>query len=345
MQKCMNVLEYMRSITKADTHDFSQSPLSQWAYHWLNQYCTNIKESTFSSYDTAIKLHINRVLGEIRLNELTSEDVQLFINSLTLGVGIDEPLSPKSIRNVHGVLHKCLSVAVNSKHITENPANFTILPRVIKPDIQPLTPEQLNRFLSAIKGHNKELLFTVAVFTGLRQAELIGLTWDCIDFEAGSIYVYRQLVKEKGKGGTYKFTTLKNNKSRKIYPAPFLMQRLYAAKCGRRFQNSDFVFTNSKGTHYTHYAVYNSFIKVAKRIGLTNTRFHDLRHTYAVLSLQAGDDVKTLQDNMGHHSAAFTLDVYGHCVDDMKRASSCKMEQYVSKKFNTVILPSGNDNA
>ncbi len=149
MKKSMNVLEYMRSITQADTHDFSQSPLSQWAYHWLNQYCTNIKESTFSSYDTVIKLHINRVLGEIRLNELTSEDVQLFINSLTLGVGIDEPLSPKSIRNVHGVLHKCLSVAVNDKQIPENPANLTILPRVIKPDIKPLTPEQLNCFLNA----------------------------------------------------------------------------------------------------------------------------------------------------------------------------------------------------
>ena len=344
MQQSINVLEYMRSITKADTHDFSQSFLSVWSQYWLIHYCGNIKNSTLSSYESAVKLHINRVLGEIRLNELTSEDVQLFINSLSMGVGIEEPMSPKSIRNIHGVLHKCLTVAVNARHMPENPANLTILPRVIKPDIQPLTLEQLQRFLTAIKGHNKELLFTCAVFTGLRQAELIGLTWDCINFDEGSIYVYRQLVKEKCKGGTYKFTTLKNNKSRKIYPAPFLMERLYAAKCTQRFPRSEFVFTNQKGTHYTHYAVYNSFIKVAKRIGLTNTRFHDLRHTYAVLSLQAGDDIKTLQENMGHHSAAFTLDVYGHCTDNMKRASACKMEQYVSQQFTTVITPNGDDN-
>lgn len=97
------------------------------------------------------------------------------------------------------------------------------------------------------------------------------------------------------------------------------------------------MFTNSSGEHFTHAAVYNSFVKVARKIGLEHARFHDLRHTYAVLSLQAGDDVKTLQENMGHHSAAFTLDVYGHCTDDMKRASSCKMEQYVLKKINTVI--------
>ncbi len=333
MNQKMNVLEYMRSMTKADTHDFSQSFFSEWTKHWLIHYCNNIKRSTLASYNTAVRLHINRVLGEVRLCDLTTEDVQLFINSLSMGVGIDEPMSPKSIKNIHGVLHKCLTVAVNTKHITENPANLTILPRVIKPDIQPLTLEQLQRFLTAIRGHSKELLFTVAAFTGLRQAELIGLTWDCIDFDTGSIYVYRQLVKEKD--GTYKFTTLKNNKTRKLYPAHFLMKKLYAAKCTQ--QNSAFVFTNRKGTHYTHAAVYNSFIKVAKQIGLTNTRFHDLRHTYAVLSLQAGDDVKTLQENLGHHSAAFTLDVYGHCTDEMKRASSCKMEQYVSEKFNTVI--------
>lgn len=340
MNPKLNVLEYMLSITKSDTHDFSQSPLSQWAHHWLIQYCTNIKESTLSSYDTAVKLHINRVLGEIRLNELTSEDVQLFINSLSMGVGIDEPMSPKSVKNIHGVLHKCLTVAVSTKHLSENPANFIILPRVVRPDIQPLTLEQLQSFLTAIRGHSKELLFTVAVFTGLRQAELIGLTWDCIDFDAGSIYVYRQLVKEKD---GYQFTTLKNNKTRKLYPAPFLMKRLYDAKC--KHTGSTFVFTNSDGEHYTHAAVYNSFVKVARKIGLEHARFHDLRHTYAVLSLQAGDDVKTLQENMGHHSAAFTLDVYGHCTDDMKRASSCKMEQYVAAKFNKVILPSGNDNA
>lgn len=341
MNPKMNVLEYMRSMTKANTHDFSQSFLSEWSQYWLVHYCGNIKGSTLTSYHTAVKLHINRVLGDIRMSELTSEDVQLFINSLSLGVGIDEPLSPKSVKNIHGVLHKCLTVAVSSKHIPENPANLTVLPRVVKPDIQPLTLDQLQSFLTAIRGHSKELLFTVAVFTGLRQAELIGLTWDCIDFDAGSIYVYRQLVKEKD---GYKFSTLKNNKTRKLYPASFLMKKLYAAKheCSL---DSEFVFINTNGTHYTHAAVYNSFVKIARKIGLEHARFHDLRHTYAVLSLQAGDDVKTLQDNMGHHSAAFTLDVYGHCVDEMKRASSCKMDQYVADKFNTVILPSGNDNA
>ncbi len=333
MNPKMNVLEYMRSISKADTHDFSQSFFSDWTKHWLTHYCNNIKGSTLTSYHTAVKLHINRVLGDIRLTELTSEDVQLFVNSLSMGVGIDEPMSPKSVKNIHGVLHKCLTVAVNAKHIQENPANLTILPRVVKPDIQPLTPEQLQRFLTAIRGHSKELLFTVAVFTGLRQAELIGLTWDCIDFDAGSIYVYRQIVKEKE---GYRFTTLKNNKTRRLYPAPFLMDKLYAAK-NERCTNSEFVFTNPSGEHYTHAAVYNSFVKIARKIGLEHARFHDLRHTYAVLSLQAGDDVKTLQENMGHHSAAFTLDVYGHCTDDMKRASSCKMERYVSEQFQTVF--------
>ena len=91
-----------------------------------------------------------------------------------------------------------------------------------------------------------------------------------------------------------------------------------------------------------HNAVYR-YLKTAseKAFGRANVRFHDLRHTYAVLSLQAGDDYKTLQENMGHYSAAFTLDRYGHCTDDMKTASSQRMESYFNQTFSK---PAEDDN-
>lgn len=331
-----NVLEYMRSISEVKFDKFKIATISDWTSCWLKHYCHNLKDTTLSAYQFSVKLHINRVLGDVLLTELRGEDVQLFINSLSMGIGIDEPLSPKSVRNIHGVLHKCLEVAMNNKYIAENPASFTILPKCEKNEFHAFTPNELNCFLDSIKNHSKRLLFTTAAFTGMRQAELIGLTWDCIDFDDGSIYIYRQLVMDKYTK-KYSFSSLKNSKPRKIYPASVIMDLLHAYKQRNPYPKSIFVFNSSKGIHYTHAAVYNSFKKVVTKIGFPDVRFHDLRHTYAVLSIQAGDDIKTLQYNMGHHSAAFTLDVYGHCQIDMKLKSAVKMGLLINEKFPEII--------
>ena len=334
-KETLDVLEYMRSLAPIRMENPEIVTLAEWTEYWLLHYCNNIKPTTHSLYCDAVHQHINRVLGKVKLTELTREDVQHFINSLAWGIGIEEPLSPKSVKNIHGVLHKSFEIALRNRYITENPATDSDLPKCAKPEIHPLTTDQLNRFMDAIRGHSKESLFIVAVLTGCREGELIGLTWDCIDFESGSIHVYRQLIKRKKPDGGYyyEFGTLKNSKPRTLFPPPVVMEILRDV---RKSSRSDFVFINCKGEHYTHSAVYNSFKKVMNKLGITNVRFHDLRHTYAVMSIQAGIDIKTLQYNMGHHSASFTLDVYGHCNDEMKRNSSRVMQQYVT----TVILPS-----
>lgn len=334
-REVLDVLEYMRSLAPVRMEHPEIVTIAEWTEYWLLHYCNGIKPTTHSLYHDVVNLHINRVLGKVKLVELTREDVQHFINSLALGIGIEEPLSPKSIKNVHGVLHKSFEVALHNRYITENPATDSDLPKCAKPEIHPLNTHQLRLFLDAIKGHSKESLFITAVLTGCREGELMGLTWDCINFDSGSIYIYRQLVKRKKPDGGYyyEFGTLKNSKPRTLFPAPIVMEIL---KRVRRSQRSSFVFINTEGEHYTHSAIYNSFKKIMNKLGISNVRFHDLRHTYAVMSIQAGIDIKTLQYNMGHHSAAFTLDVYGHCNDEMKRSSSIKMQQYVKK---TVILP------
>lgn len=326
----LDVLAIMRSITNVKQDQINVTTVDAWANHWLAHYCANLKKTTLRSYRFAVNVHINRVLGNILLTKLTSEDVQLFINSLWMGIGLSTSMSPKTVKNVHGVLHKCLEVAVTNHHISVNPASLSILPRLEKPEITPFSIDALGAFLSAIQGHAKELLFIVAVFTGMRQGELVGLTWDCIDFNAGTIYVYRQIIKENSQ---YKFSSLKNSKPRKLFPAAVVIALLKKEKEKENFPNSEFVFNSQTGTHYTHTSVYRSFKRIVNKMGYPDMRFHDLRHTYAVLSLQAGDDIKTLQSNMGHHSAAFTLDVYGHCQIEMKKASSCKMEKFIDDNF------------
>ena len=93
----------------------------------------------------------------------------------------------------------------------------------------------------------------------------------------------------------------------------------------------DLVFTNELGNKITYNPLLASFKKVLVEANIPPHRFHDLRHTYAVSALQAGDDIKTVQGNLGHHTASFTLDQYGHVTQDMKKASAMRMEQYINK--------------
>lgn len=89
------------------------------------------------------------------------------------------------------------------------------------------------------------------------------------------------------------------------------------------------VFTTELGRYLCNQTVYLVFKKVVKALGMGSVRFHDLRHTFAVNSLKAGDDIKTVQENLGHHTAAFTLDVYAHVTSGMKRDSAGRMEKYL----------------
>lgn len=174
----------------------------------------------------------------------------------------------------------------------------------------------------------------------MREGEVLGLTWDCVDFEKGTITINKQLQKERKGTGTYHLVSPKNGKGRRITPAKTVMEVLYMqqqrqmdwkAFAGEAWEDSDFVFTNQLGHHLSAQTVYLHFKKLAAEAGYPDARFHDLRYSYAVAALQSGDDIKTVQENLGHHTAAFTLDVYGHVTEQMKRASADRMEEYIKK--------------
>ena len=328
----IDVLKYMRENYKLDKAENCDRKLTveEWTEYWLANYCVNLKPNTFVYYKSIVQQHIDRVLGKLLLSELTTDDVQLFINSLYHGVGTDK-LSPKSIKNVHGVLHKSMSVAVKLNYVAINPVDNVVLPTIRKYEAKTLNKYQLSEFFEMIKDNEKELIFLVSIFTGMRQGELIGLTWDCINFYEGSIYLYRQLVRNKNTT-EFEFTTLKNNRTRKIYPAEMIMERL--KKLRELNKGNEFVFVcPSSGTHYSAAAIYKSFKRIMVKLGYPNIRFHDLRHTYAVLALQAGDDMKALQSNLGHFSSSFTLDVYGHYTEEMQKNSAVKMTAFIRENF------------
>ena len=325
----------------------SKLKLGDWLDIWLNEYCEDKKYSTVKGYRAKVKKHIKPQLGDIPLGKLTTPEVQKFYNRLLKPPDGSPGSSPKTIKNTHGVLSKAMSVAVVNGYIRRNPCQGVILPRMEKREVEPLTDDQVALLLQlGEKDEEYGILLKVILLTGLRKAEALGITWDCVDFRRGVIRINKQLQKRPLKDGGVMFTSLKNGKGRVLKPAPYvmeLMKKRYEQQ-SRQKEEASFAwvgwhteaehrtalaFTTIFGTPLQPQTTYNHFKKLAVEIGAPNARVHDLRHTYAVLSLQNGDDVKTVQGNLGHATAAFTLDVYGHVSEAMKEASSSRMEQYV----------------
>ena len=307
--------------------------VGQWLDLWKDDYLPNIKANTRARYELDIRLHLKPGLGSIPLAGLTTQHIQSYYKKEL------KTLSAKSVRNLHGVLHQALEQAANNYLIKDNVSDKCVLPRKEQTEMHPLTDEALKRFLKAIQGHQYENLYIVTLFTGMREGEVLGLSWDNVDFDRGIIRIRRQLQKERAPGSGYHFTTLKNGKERIVQPAPYVMevlkrvqenQRQDQALLQDRWSNPmNLVFTTRYGKHCAFATVYNNFKVIVASIGMPEVRFHDLRHTFATLSLQNGTDIKTVSESMGHATTAFTMDRYGHVSHEMMKNSADRMQNLI----------------
>ena len=334
------VSKKLRAATSAiDTGTYSEPSkvsVGQWLDDWSKLYLGSVKPATVISYTQHITNHLKPAFGSIRLQSLDTNMIQKLYNKLE-----KDGRSPKTIKNLHGVLHSALKQAARLGYIRVNPSDNCKLPRIEKTEMKPLDTPEIAAFLETIKDTTFEALYTVDVFTGMREGEILGLTWGNVDFERGQIYVCKQLNRPRAKGGIYSFGSLKNDKPRTVCPAPYVMEilkthkRKQAAmrlKAGELWDEGAFpglVFTNEIGGHLVYATVYKHFRKALEAAGIPLKRFHDLRHTYAVSSIRSGDDIKTVQENLGHHTAAFTLEQYGHVTETMRRESAQRMEGFI----------------
>jgi integrase len=313
--------------------------VSEWFNLWAESYLGNVKPLTAASYRQSIKNHIIPYLGNMQLKKLKTNDIQRAYNDM-----IKRGLSAKTVKNVHGVIHKGLEKAIELNYINHNVSSACVLPRQERKEIKVMEDYQIVKFLQAIKEDEFESVYFMTLFTGMRQGEVLGLIWDDIDFDNNIIYIRRQLLKDKESAG-YMFGSLKNGKSRTIVASQNVMNLLKKRKseqekdkeeAGSRWEDnkgewSRLVFTNKFGKHLNHVTVYKHYKKIVTSIGIKESRFHDLRHSFAVISLQNGDDIKTVQENLGHHTAAFTLERYAHSTRKMKSESANRMDKYISE--------------
>ena len=307
--------------------------VGEWLDIWLTEYLTDVKPLTKSHYSEQVRKHLKPAFGATKLESLDTHTIQKFYNAL---YDDGNGLSAKTIKNINGVLHTALQQAIANGHIRQNPTEACKLHKVIKPEIKPLEPDEIARMLQEAAKDDYHNLFTVAMFTGMRQGELLGLSWECVDFTTGVITIKQQL---QCKDGNYFLETPKNGKSRTILPASLVMdalrqerhrQELEQATAGEAWNNPfNLVFTDATGKHLVRRTVVKHFKAVISRAEISNeVRFHDLRHSFAVTSLYAGDDIKTVQTNLGHATAQFTLDVYGHVTQKMRQDSANRMQHF-----------------
>lgn len=324
------------ATTAIDTGTYTapnKMTVGQWLDIWTAEYLGGVKPRTVDNYKGVVKSRIKPGLGAVKLEALTPHSIQSYYNGLT-----KEGLAPKTVKNIHGILHKALQQAVSNSYIRINPADSCILPRPVRRKLKPLDEDMITAFLKAVQGHPFGELFTVTLFTGMREGEALGLLWDCVDLDKGTVIIDKQLQLIRGSKGQYQMVPTKNSKGRTISIAPYVVTTLRQVKrkqlenrlrYGQCWEDSGFVFTDDLGHHLSASSVYKSFKRVMEDIGSPETRFHDLRHSYAVASIKSGDDIKTVQENLGHATAAFTLDVYGHVTEKMKQESAARMEQFI----------------
>ena len=158
--------------------------VGQWLDTWLKEYLADVKPNTALQYESVVRLHLKPAFGDVLLKDLRTPMIQKFYNKMR-----DDGVSPKYIKNIHGILHRALDMAMRVEYLTKNPSTYTIRPKVMEKPVVPLDAPEQKKLFEALKGNPFETLFLTATFTGMRIGELIGLTCDCVDFENEVIHV------------------------------------------------------------------------------------------------------------------------------------------------------------
>ncbi len=301
----------------------SRTTVGEYLDRWLIESVKDsVKPGTYDSYSDLVRRHVIPALGRTKLKNLTTDQVRRFRRSK-----LDEGLSTRTVQYLLFLLRKALQQAVEDGLIPRNVAHGVKVSQAGKEEVRPLSPEQSRRFLEAASGERFEALYVLAVHTGLRQGELLGLRWEDVDLEARTLCVKRTLT--GAKEGQPELGTPKTAKSRRTIGltsrAVEALRRHRAlqdeerSRTGPLWHDTGLVFRSTTSTPVNRHNLMNrSFKPLLEKAGLPqSTRFHDLRHTAASLLFSRGTHPKLVQEALGHSTIAVTLDVYSHMIPGM----------------------------
>ncbi len=322
-QKLRNLLS---DADKGLTQPDEQRTLSVHLDRWLEDIARpRVKPSTYRSYALLIKLYIKPALGSKRLQKLSPADLQALYGAMSA-----RGLSANTVDRVHGVLRSSLRHALDTGLVYRNVSQATRPPSVRRHEMRALDREQARALLSAAKGGRYEAMLALALSTGMRQGELLGLAWGAVDLEAGSLRVVRQL----GTDGTFSSPKSRNS-TRTIelnastvaalreHRTRQLEERLIQ---GERWEDHGLVFGTHTGRPLGYRNVLRDFKTLLLKADIPEIRFHDLRHTAATLMLLADTPLHVVSRRLGHSSIVLRANTYAHVLPSQDKDVAARME-------------------
>ncbi len=289
-----------------------------------------VRQSTFDRYEIAVRVHIKPILGGLKLTKLAPTHLAGFYQD-KLAAGF----APASVNKLHVALHKALDQAVKWHMIPRNVAEVVKAPRPAPEEIRPLSREQTKTLLEAARGERFEPLYVLAVTTGLRQGELLGLKWEDVALENGVVRVRRTLARHKARLVLGDPKTKRCRRTVRLTQAAvealeghFARQTVQRNILGELYEHQGLVFATQRGTLVNPSNLRKrSFEPLLEKAGLPAIRFHDLRHTCATLLLSRNVNPKIVSEMLGHATIAITLDTYSHVLPNMQEGAARALEE------------------
>jgi integrase len=293
------------------------------AADWINYKATNVRESTLETYRGHTQKHFE-TLNPMKVNHITTVTLEKWITEKRAG-----GMHIMTLRRVLVTLNQILTYSVRHRYIDHNPLKDTERPRARgeekkRKGMQILTPDQIKALLDKTKDPKFKMLFMLAVFSGCRQGELLGLKWSDIIWDASQIHIQRSF-----NFGQF-FDVKTEGSDRLIDLGPAVMTELKKWKLACPKYDLNLVFPSKSGTPIDrHHLVARHFAPTVKEAGLPKVRFHDLRHTFASLLIAQGENIKRIQTMLGHSKPTVTLDIYSHLIEPSNQGAAKRLEEAV----------------
>lgn len=278
-----------------------------------------LKPKTVDSYRWLINLHIKPNLGKIALTKLRPDHLQsLYAKKL------DEGLSKRTVQHMHAVIRRSLNQALKWGLIYRNPATLVTAPTPDKRTPSTLTEAQARLFLASVEAHRWYPIYVLAITTGMRQGEILGVHWEDVDLEQGTLSIQHTIQNLRGRiiqGEP------KTSGSRRKIALPEYTKAVLRQHQDKTAETEGLLFTTSSGRPVSPRNVIRHFHRALEKAGLPRMRFHDLRHTAATLLLKEKVHPKVVQEMLGHSTITLTLDTYSHILPDIQQEAADKMDK------------------
>lgn len=308
--------------------------LSEYLHQWLTDVVQPSKAPrTYRSYEEVLHNYIEPSMGRVPLKELTPRQapkLQGLLNRLH-----KRGLSARTVRYSRDVLRAALNQAMRWGLVTSNVATLVEPPKQVKHSPVLFTHEEALRFLDAVRGDRLEALYTVALTLGLRCGEAVGLRWEDIDLDAGTLSITGQIVRVPKGGGRLR-TDAKTSGSHRTLMLPrsciaALQRRRDNQQWERRaarddWQDTGYVFTTRNGGPFEPRAINRFLARILEKAGLPHMGPHGLRHSAGSILHAQGESLKTISTLLGHSSIRITADLYTHIGDQSKRELADRMD-------------------